>query len=73
MKMNNKTYDILKWVALVLLPAFIALYSTVGEIWGIPYVIQVVSTLAAINTFLGAILGVSSTKYKKAEVNTDKQ
>lgn len=62
--MNNKTYDILKWVALCALPAFCALYATIGEIWGIPYSAQVVSTIAAVDAFLGAVLGVSSIKYK---------
>lgn len=66
MKMSNKTYDILKWVAICLLPAICALYATIGEVWNLPYVTQVVSTIAAVNTFLGAILGISSNKYKKA-------
>ena len=66
MKMSNKTYDILKWVALCLLPAFCALYATIGEIWGLPYVTQIVSTIAAVDTFLGALIGISSTKYKNS-------
>ena len=65
MKMNNKVYDVLKWIALVVLPAFCVLYSTVGSIWGFPKVIEVISTITAIDTFLGAILGISSTQYKK--------
>lgn len=68
MKMSNKTYDILKWVALVLLPAFCALYSTIGEIWGLSRVTEVVGTIAAIDAFLGVVLGVSSTQYKKNNV-----
>ena len=65
MTMNNKTYDILKWVALCLLPAFCALYATIGEVWDLPYVTQVVSTIAAVDTFLGAVLGISSKKYNQ--------
>ena len=65
MKMSNKTYDILKWVALCLLPAFCALYATIGEVWNLPYVTQVVSTIAAVDTFLGAVLGISSKKYNQ--------
>ena len=66
MKMSNKTYDILKWVALCFLPAFCALYATIGEVWSLPYVTQVVSTIAAVDTFLGALIGISSTKYKNS-------
>ena len=67
MKMSNKTYDILKWVALCLLPAFCALYATVGEIWELPCVTQVVGTMAAVDTFLGAVLGLSSAKYNETK------
>lgn len=69
MKMNNKTYDILKWIALVALPAFCAFYTTIGDIWGFPKVVEVVGTITAFNTFLGILLGVTSTQYKK---NNDK-
>ena len=65
MMMNSKVYDVLKWIALVVLPAVCVLYSTVGSIWGFPKVIEVLSTITAINTFLGTILGISSTQYKK--------
>ena len=65
MKMRNKTYDILKWVALVVLPAICVLCSTVGEAWGFPNVTKVVTTIGAVDTFFGAVLGISSNKYKK--------
>lgn len=65
MKMNNKVYDILKWVALVVLPAFCMLYSAIGEIWSLSYTPQIVGTIAAVNTFLGSLLGISSKKYNK--------
>ena len=35
--MRNKTYDILKKIALVILPAIATLIITIFEIWGIPY------------------------------------
>jgi hypothetical protein len=63
--MNNKVYDILKWVAMVVLPAFATLYCALSEIWGLPYGMQVVSTITAVDTFLGAILGLSTIKYNK--------
>ena len=63
--MSNKVYDILKWIALVVFPAIATLFSAVSMIWGIPYGEQITSTIIAIDTALGAILGVSSIKYVK--------
>ena len=63
--MTNKTYDILKWVTLVALPATTALWLTLANIWGFPYAEAIGATLAAITTFLGALLGVSSINYTK--------
>lgn len=63
--MSNKTYDFLKWVALYLLPALGTLYFALSGIWGWPYGEEVVGTIAAIDTFLGVILGISNVQYKK--------
>ena len=65
MKMSNKLYDILKDIALIVFPAVIVLCSTLFAIWGCPYGEQIVSTLAALEVFLGAILKISNAKYKK--------
>ena len=64
--MNNKVYDVLKLIALVVLPALTALWLTLANIWGWPYAEAIGATMAAITTFLGAILGVSSISYAKA-------
>lgn len=64
MKLNNKVYDILKWISLLLLPALGTLYFALSSIWGLPYGEQVVGTITAIDTFLGAILGLSNASYK---------
>lgn len=61
--MSNTVYDSLKWVALMVLPAIATLFSAISMIWGIPYGEQITSTIIAIDTALGAILGVSSIKY----------
>lgn len=61
--MSNKTYDFLKVIALVVLPALGALYSALAGIWGFPYAEQIVGTIAAIDAFLGAVLKISSDKY----------
>lgn len=65
--LNDKTYNILKWVALVLLPALGTLYFALAGIWGFPYGEQIVGTITAIDTFLGVILGISTVQYNKKE------
>lgn len=67
MKLSNKTYDILKWIAMVVLPALGTLYFTVAGIWGLPFGEQVVGTIVAIDTFMGVILGISSVNYNKSK------
>lgn len=64
MKLNNKVYDILKWVAQIVLPALGAAYFGLASIWGFPYGEQVVGTITVLDTFLGALLGISSIKYE---------
>lgn len=64
MKMTNKTYDILKWIALYFLPAFATLYFALAGIWNLPYGEQVLGTISALDTFLGVLLGISNVKYK---------
>lgn len=63
--MSNKVYDILKWIALFLLPAIGTLYFALAGIWGFPYGEQVVGTITAIDTFLGVVLGISTARYNK--------
>lgn len=65
MKLSNKMYDVLKWVALVALPALSALYLGLAELWGLPAGQQVSGTIALVDTFLGALLGVSSVRYAR--------
>lgn len=63
MKISNKTYDVLKWLCLIFLPAVSTLYWTLSNIWGWPYAEQVTGTIAAVGTFLGVIIGISSRTY----------
>ena len=65
MKMSNKAYDICKFIAQILLPALATLYFAIASIWGLPYAEQIVGTITAVDTFLGAILGISTMKYNK--------
>ena len=63
--MNNKVYDILKYVAQIVLPAIATLYFALSQIWGLPYGEQIVGTITAIDCFLGALLGISTLNYNK--------
>lgn len=63
--MSNKTYDTIKWIALVALPAIGTLYFALAGIWNFPYGEEVVGTLTAVDAFLGALLGISTAQYKK--------
>ena len=63
--MNNRVYDILKYIAQIVLPALGALYFALSAIWGFPYGEQIVGTITAIDAFLGALLGISTVQYKK--------
>lgn len=63
--MSNKTYDLLKEIAQIWLPALATLYFTLASIWGFPYAEQIVGTISAIDVFLGAILKISTIQYNK--------
>lgn len=69
MKLSNKAYDILKWIAQYLLPALGTLYFTLAGIWGFPYGEEIVGSITAVDTFLGIILGISTMNYKKDKEN----
>ena len=67
---DNKTYDLLKWIAMIVLPALGSLYFGLASIWGLPYGEQIVGTITVIDTFIGALLGISSAQYaKENEIN----
>jgi len=63
--MSNKVYDVLKFIAQIVLPALGTLYFALASIWGLPYGEQIVGTITAIDAFLGAILGISTSHYNK--------
>ena len=67
MKLKDRVYDVLKWIAMYLLPAFGTLYFALAGIWGFPYGEQVVGTITAIDTFIGVILGISTAQYNKTK------
>ena len=71
--MSNKLYDVLKYIAQIVLPALGALYFGLSRIWGLPYGEEIVGTIAVIDTFLGALLGISNAQYRKREGDDNHQ
>lgn len=65
MKLSNKMYDLLKWIAMYFLPAIGTLYFALAGIWGLPYGEEIVGSITAVDTFLGVILGISTAQYNK--------
>lgn len=63
--MSNKVYDILKYIAQIVLPAIGTLYFALASIWGLPFGEEIVGTITAVDTFLGAVLMVSTANYNK--------
>ena len=66
-KMSDSVYNVLKWIAQVILPAIGALYFGLAEIWHFPFASEVVGTITVIDAFLGAILGISTANYNAAK------
>lgn len=63
MKFTNKAYDVLKYIALIVLPAFATFYAVIAKIWTLPYPAEIPATIMAVDTLLGALLDVSTKKY----------
>lgn len=71
MILSNKIYNVLKWVALIALPACAVLYFTLAKIWGLPYGAEITATINAVALFIGALIGVSQYNINK-EADDDK-
>lgn len=65
MKLNNKVYDALKWIVMIVLPALSAFYVALAPVWGWTYAEQVAMTISAVTALLGALLGISTAQYRK--------
>lgn len=63
MKLSNNVYDVLKYIAQIVLPALGTLYFALSGIWGFPLGEQIVGTITAVDAFLGALLKISSNNY----------
>lgn len=69
MKLPDKVYDILKWIVLIVIPAFTTAYVGLASVWGLPMPEEVAKTSAIICTLLGALLGISTAEYNKEKEN----
>lgn len=68
MRLSNKTYDFLKWFALVALPAFQVFWLTVGKVWSFPYLTEIGATIGATGLFIAALLGLSTKQFNDGAV-----
>lgn len=71
-KMDDKVYDILKWIVMIVLPAVTVFYSSLANVWGWGYAEQITSTLSCIQLFLGSLIGISTASTKKIQSNRKK-
>ena len=71
MKMSNKVYDVLKYIAQIVLPALGTLYFALAKIWDFPYGAEIVGTISAVDAFLGALLKISTDQYNKEQQPPD--
>lgn len=67
MKISNRIYDILKWLAQILLPAMSTLYFALAVIWKFPFAEEIIGTISAVDVFMGIILGISTAAYNKEQ------
>ena len=65
--LGEKTYEVVKWVTAIVLPAIGTLYFALAGAWGLPNAEQVLGTITAIATFLGVILGLSTYGYRTSD------
>lgn len=65
MKLDNRLYDILKWIVMIALPALTTAYVGLAAVWAWPYATEVAKTSAVVCTLLGALLGISTAEYNK--------
>lgn len=68
MKMNDKVYNVLKYVSLIVLPAIATFYLGLSNVWGLPYGEQISATVTLIDTLLGSMLMISTKNYNKQNV-----
>lgn len=71
MKISNAVYDVIKWLVIIVLPAAATLYNVLAGVWGWPYAEEVVATVTAVDTFLGAVLCISTVGYNRTNTKEE--
>ena len=71
MKLNDRIYDLLKWITMVVIPALTTAYVGLSAVWGWPYATEIAKTSAVVCTLLGALLGISTATYNKQQAGSE--
>lgn len=66
MKLPDKVYDVLKWLALVALNALGWAYEELANIWNWPCGTEINKTLVRLSTLIGILIGISTAEYRKS-------
>jgi hypothetical protein len=67
MKLPNKVYNCLKWIALICLPALAVFYTVIAKIWGLPFESEIPATINAVAVLIGSLIGISHLTIKKEQ------
>ncbi len=70
MKLQDKAYDVLKWITMIVIPALATAYVGLAAVWGWPFADEIAKTATVVCTLLGALLGISTAQYNKDRTNT---
>lgn len=71
MRLPDNVYTFLKWLGLIALPALATFYGVIGKVWDLPYTAEIVTTITAVATLIGALIGVSTVSYNKGKETKD--
>lgn len=68
---NNKIYNVLKYLSLIVFDALGLAYEQLAEVWNLPYGTEIMRTCVIISTLIGALIGLSNARFNKLEIDTD--
>lgn len=66
MKLSDKAYDTIKFISIYCIPSLATLWLTIGQVWNLPYTVEIGTTISAIGVFLAGCIGLSTAAYEKA-------
>ncbi len=66
MKLSDKAYDALKFISIYCIPSIATLWLTIGQVWGLPYTVEIGTTISAIGVCIAGCIGLSTAAYEKA-------